>query len=90
MPASPKQSMKRQPRLVPTDPWSGWLDVAIGIGQTVVAYELMLVAALSPAAPPHRARLALVRSRAGAAAAPARSDKRPALQSVPRRDEGKA
>lgn len=92
MPASPKRSMKTQARPLQANPWSEWMDVAVGIGQAVVAYELMFVAALSP--PPrrtsrHRARLVLVHSCA-TAPAPARPGGRPGLQSVPRRDEGKA
>lgn len=93
MPASPKRSMKRLQRPLHPDPWSGWIDAAVGIGQAVVAYELMFVAALAQAPAIHRsssrrARLVLVYSCA-TAAAPAQPGTRPVLRSVPRRDEGK-
>lgn len=92
MPASPKASKKLPPRPMRPDPWTEWLGVAVGIGQAVVAYELMFAAALSPTlrrSSLERTRLVLVHSSA-TAAAPARPGERPALKSVPRRDEGKA
>jgi len=81
-----------QPAVAP-DSWSGWIDVAVGIGNAVVAYELALAAALSPVVAtrsgPARSRLVLVHS-GDAPGAPAQPRQRPALHAVPCRHEGKA
>lgn len=94
MPASPKPKTKLPVQPPARSPWCGWIDVAVGIGNVVVAYELMLAAAWAPMPAAHRAspvrtRLALVYSRA-AAAAPLRPRPRLSLQQVGPRDEGKA
>lgn len=92
MPARPKPSRQPQRRPPPPAAWSGWIDVAVGLGRAVIACELLLAAvalsALPSARPARRAVLALVHSRRSAAAPP-RCYPPPSLLLV-RRDEGKA